>query len=324
MNTLLNQELFNQDHEFAQEASYNISFNWYNLFSLSCSTIYNSFLQESTLYDVYWEAITDVDWNPLSVLERERLVYQKVNANAWIAVQTLNWFDLTNINVTSFESSLSDGWWVIDKRYWNKNISMSLFIQWSTHNDLIARIDDLKKNIQWIEWNLDITIAWAKRRYTATAKSITVPRFSKTTDFLEWIEVEFLITSPHWSSPNTEQVYMQNVLVDTSKIVENKWTYKVYPIIKIMTNTGSSLTWIWITHKNVWDSTWYTISIAETIPANTVVTFDYIEKIVTVWDTEVNFSWVMMPMNIWQSVFEFDFTWTIDVNVYIFHNPTYL
>lgn len=241
-----------------------------------------------------------------------------------VIIQTMNAHSLQNIDLTSFVSSLSDWGWVINKKYSNKNISLTLFIQWTSASDLIARIDELKNNLQDVESNFDILVDWTVRRYTATVTSITIPAFKKYADYLDWIEVDMLITSPHWSNPVLSQTYVQWKTTDFSKVVQNQWTYQVYPIIQIITNPSSTLSAIWITHKRVWEISWYTVSITEAIAPNSVVIFDYVNKKVTINDTEVNFSGIMMPMETGQSVFDFDFTGTIDVNAYVLHNPTYL
>lgn len=279
-NSQFNQDLFNQDHTYAEAAEYGVAFNWYNLMSLC--------------------------W-----------------ASVWIAVQSGSLHNLA-ADVTSAVSSLADGWTVIDKKYGNKTVVISLFIQGTSNSDLISRIDELKLRTQGIDSNFDINI-WGKiRRYEATVVSITVPPFNKLVDFLEWIEMEILITSPHWKYKDMSQVYVQWMTADFSKVVTNEWTYKTYPIVELITNAWSTLSWISINMKKIWDASWYTISISETINPSSVVIFDFIEKKVTVNDVEVNFTGVMMPMQTGQSVFTFDLTWTINVNAYILHYPTFL
>lgn len=281
MNNLFNHDLFNQDHVYAETATYNIAFNSYDLMSLC--------------------------W-----------------ASVWVAIQTMNAFDVTWIEVTSFVSALSDGWSVINKKYWNKSISLTLMIQWTDYNDLISRIDEIKRKTQWIEGNLDILVWSSIRRYAATVTSIVVPSFKRIDDFVQWVELELLITSPHWRSVDMSQVYVQWKTTDFSKVVQNEWTYKTFPIIQLITNAWSTLTGIWIEMKKVWELTWYTVSISEAISPSSVVIFNYIEKKVTINDVEVNFSGVMTELVEWQSVFSFDLTWTIDVNAYILHYPTFL
>jgi len=323
-NNQFNQDLFNQDHQYAEDAEHLISFNWYNLMSFNCAYYTWNIIREASLLDVYGDQIYDFQWNKLTVLEASRLTYQMQNSDVGIAVQKWNIHNIV-ASITSAVSSLSDGWSVIDKKYDPKTITLVLYVQGATHNDLIARIDDLKKNTQWVEWNLDINV-WGKiRRYEATVTSMVIPPFKKLDDFVEWIEMELLITSPHWKFKDLSQVYVQNMTDDFSKVVTNDGTYKTNPIVQLITNSWSTLTGVGITMKKVWETSWYTINISETILPSSVVIFDFIEKKVTVNDVEVNFTGVMMPMQTGQSVFTFDLTGSsVDVNAYILHYPTFL
>lgn len=245
------------------------------------------------------------------------------SASVWVAVQSWNIHNVV-AQLTSSESSMTDGWGVINKRYSNKVILITLHIQWSSYDDLVSRIDELKEKTQWVEWNFDINVSWKIRRYEATVQSMVVPSFKKTQDYVEWIELEMLITSPHWSLKEMSQVYVQGMTADFSKLVTNNGNYKTYPIVELITNAWSTLSGVSLEMKKVWEVSWYTISIAETINPSSVVIFDFIEKKVTINDVEVNFSGVMMPMEVWQSVFTFDMTGTINVNAYILHYPTFL
>lgn len=280
-NWQFNQDQFNQDHIYAEVATYPVAFNGYNLMSLCSDSV-------------------------------------------WVIIQTMNAYDVTWIDVTAFSSALSDGGSVINKKYWNKTISMTLFLQGSSHNDLIARLDELKQKTQGVEANFDITVWDGIRRYEATVTWFQVPPFRKTDDHIQWIEIEMLITSPFWKKTAMSQTYVQGKTTDFSKVVENTWTYKTYPIVELITNAWSTLSAISIEMKKIWEPSGYTIGITTAIPPSAVVIFDFIEKKVTVNDVEVNFTGVMMPMQVWQSVFTFDMTWTIDVNVYVLHYPTFL
>lgn len=280
-NWQFNQDQFNQDHIYAEVATYPVAFNGYNLMSLCSDSV-------------------------------------------WVIIQSMNAYDVTWIDVTAFSSALADGWSVINKKYWNKSISMTLFLQGSSHNDLIARLDELKQKTQGIEANFDITVWDGIRRYAATVTGFQVPAFKKTDDHIQWIEVEMLITSPFWTKTAMSQTYAQGMTADFSKVVQNNGTYKAYPIVELITNAWSTLSAVSIEMKKIWETSGYTIGITTAIPPSSVVIFDFIEKKVTVNDVEVNFTGVMMPMQVWQSVFTFDMTWTIDVNVYILHYPTFL
>lgn len=125
-----------------------------------------------------------------------------------IIVQKANFYDLTNIDIAEFVADQIDGGGVIQKKYGNKNISLQVMIQGATHADLVARIDDLKKNTQGIEADLDVLVRGETRTYTATISNIRVPAFKKTDDYLEGIEMDVLITSPHWKLKNPTSVFI--------------------------------------------------------------------------------------------------------------------
>lgn len=241
-----------------------------------------------------------------------------------IAIQQANLHNLV-AQLTSSESSQSDWGSIIDKRYSNKLITVTLVIQGSSNSDLISKIDDLKKNTQGVAGDFDILINGEIRRYAATVQSIIVPPFKKSVDFVEGIEMEMLITSPLWRYKDLASVYVQNQTADFTKVAENLGNYKAYPIIQVITNAGCDLTALSITMTKVWDVSWYTIGITEVIWPSSVIIFDFIAKKVTINDVEVNFTWVMMPLEVGQSQFAFDLTGTgLDVNAYILHYPTFL
>jgi hypothetical protein len=94
-----------------------------------------------------------------------------------IIVKSANFFDLNNINVTSYNSEQSDGGGIIQKRYENKQVSLSLFIQGSSYSDLVSRLDSLKDSLQGEDNDFDVLIDGVVRTYTATVTSITIPSF---------------------------------------------------------------------------------------------------------------------------------------------------
>lgn len=121
-----------------------------------------------------------------------------------VAVQNMNAYDLV-AELNSFASSTTDGGGVINKRYSNKTITLSLFIQGTSQNDLIARIDELKKKTTGTEVDFGILTAGEMRTYKATVSGIQVPAFKKFDDFVEGISMTLLITSPFWEK-NAVQV----------------------------------------------------------------------------------------------------------------------
>ena len=105
-------------------------------------------------------------------------------ATTGILIQRANFFDLTNINVEEFVANQIDGGGIINKKYDNKQLTLSLMIQQTSYETLVSAIDDLKKNLQYVEADLNILVGSAFRTYTATVTAIRVPPFSKLVDYI--------------------------------------------------------------------------------------------------------------------------------------------
>jgi hypothetical protein len=154
-------------------------------------------------------------------------------ATTGILIQRANFFDLTNINVEEFVANQIDGGGIINKKYDNKQLTLSLMIQQTSYETLVSAIDDLKKNLQYVEADLNILVGSAFRTYTATVTAIRVPPFSKLVDYIEGIEVSFTITSPHWFKKDPTVEYISGISGDFSKVISNVGTYKSEPKIII-------------------------------------------------------------------------------------------
>jgi hypothetical protein len=139
------------------------------------------------------------------------------------------------------------------------------------------------------------------------------------------VDIDILITDPHWKVKEAEQLFFPAVTSSGSRLVTNEGTYISYPkIIFACQPTGNALTGIDLTLRKVTDVTGYTVSIDETITNTDLVIFDYLEKTVTINGNEVNFSGVMTPLEKGNNNFAFDFTGTVSADVYVVYNKIYL
>ena len=242
-----------------------------------------------------------------------------------LMIQKFNVLDLTNIEITSITSNYEDGGSVLAKKYLPKTITMTVFIQWKDHDDLIQIIDLLKQKTQIIEWNLDIMISGKIRRYTATLSSLIVPPFGRNDDFVENVELEFLITSPHWQHLDTGQTILTNIRSNITRVVQNTGNYKTFPKIFIVGKENCNISSVEIFHKKIWNSgDGYKIVVSENLTNGQVLVLDYKEKIVKIWQREIPFSGIMMPIDAGQANFEFRFTGEIHCNIFVLHDPIFL
>jgi hypothetical protein len=218
-------------------------------------------------------------------------------ASTGVIVQKANFFDLTNIDVAEYVADQIDGGGIIQKKYGNKNITLTLMIQATSYDTLTTAIDSLKSNLQDVEGDLDILINGLTRTYTATVTSIRVPPFKKSADWVDGIEVGFVITSPHWYKKGPTSRFFSSVTTDIEPVINNVGTYESFPKILIACKTsGNSGTSIAVELKKIGEVSGYTVTLTETITNNDVIIFDYKNKIVSINDVEQNFSGVMAAM----------------------------
>lgn len=241
----------------------------------------------------------------------------------WYIIQTWNELSLDNTIIEEYVSEIIDWGIIIDKRYWNKWVPFTLFIQWSSYSDLLLKIQALKKNLNNKNWILYFTRDWVVYSYTATCSNIVIPDFNKTQDFLENIQLNFIFTSPHWTIEEAEVTQLSQT-TDFEKIITNAWTYKSYPKIILIWKSWSTITDIDIELKKVWLVSWDIITISQLIWNWDVLIIDYHEKIVTFNWTEIVWSWFLTPLETWSNVFDFTFTGTVNLDIYILYNKVFL
>lgn len=281
--------------------------------------------------------------------------------NNWIIVKQWNFHDVNNIDIGSYVSSLIDWWGVFNKKYWNRTLSLKLFIQWENYDDLIKKIDELKEKTQNIESDLDFfikndekiqlkplytyylpiedywdilwnyinntftTITPEYRTYKATVSSIIIPSFSKNTDFVDDIEINFLITSWFWENKNSISLAYLNKVSNFQSLILNEWKYESFAkIIIISKNSWNNISGIDIALRQIWDETWFTISISEVIWDDSIIIFDYREKTISINWENIPFYWVMTSLSLWYNIFDFIFTGSVNIDAYILYNKTYL
>ena len=250
----------------------------------------------------------------------------------WIAVKEWNFFDLTNIDLWEFKSSISDWGWIYSKKYWNKNLNLTLFIQWKNYDHLISLIDNLKNKTQEIEKDLTIMVRginWEKeyRTYKATLSSLLIPPFDRNTDYIDEIKASFLITSWVWENKNSSITFIPNKTDNFESLVLNEWNYESYPkIIFICKPEWNNIELININLKTIWETKWIDVSINENIINGDIIIFDYKAKIITLKGKEIPFNWFMTPMEKQKhSVFNISFEWEeVNIDCYIIYNKTYL
>ena len=270
------------------------------------------------------------DIQPISSLTKWILQFNDYNLTSlcwnasWVMVKTGNTLSLDNITIERYTSEILDWWIVIDKRYWNKSVKFTLFIQGDNYSDLVSRVQELKKNLNSKNGKLYFTLNGVVYTYTATCTDITIPDFSSLDDFIDDIWVTFLITSPHGILEEPEVIFLQKTN-DFEKIVLNSWDYKTYPQVIIIWKTGANISSISIDMKQTGAISGETLTITTPFTEWDVLSIDYKEKLITLNGDSLNWDWFMMPLETGSNVMDFTFTGTTkNFDIYILHNKILL
>ena len=107
--------------------------------------------------------LVEFDWLSLTSISENKV---------WFMIKTSDHFDLNNIDIWDFISSISDWWWVYNRKYWNKDFSIKLFIQATNYDDLINKIDS--KVFVWF-----FLLTWFERICISTKSNIYIKLFNK-------------------------------------------------------------------------------------------------------------------------------------------------
>jgi len=238
-------------------------------------------------------------------------------------IQTWNDLSLDNTIIQEYTSKIIDWWTVIDKRYWNRHLNLNLFIQWTSNADLISKIQYLKQELNAPNGKLYITRNGVVYSYEATCTNIVVPSFSVNDDFVENINLNFLLTSPY--AIIEEAVNLQtHETANYFATIQNEWNYKAYPKIMLIWTSWCAITDINIEIKKLWDTTGTSIFIAQPINNWDVMIIDYNLKTVTLNGVEQVFDGFLAPLQTGFNVITFSCTWTVALDSNILYNKTFL
>ncbi len=245
--------------------------------------------------------------------------------NYWIILKTGNLFDSSNIDLWKFVSSQIDGGGIYSKKYWNKTITLSLFIQGESYSDLISRIDQLKKNTRGVEKDFDILVNWEYRTYKATVENINVPDISELDDFVDNVEMTLTVTNWNWTVKSPNSVFLPNLTWSFEVILNNEGTHESFPkIILIFKNSWNAVTQTDVSIKEIWGISPFIVTLPETITDGDVVIFDYVEKTVTINGVEKPFNNPMTPLDVGFNVVGVTFSWSVNLDAYVLYNKVYL
>lgn len=222
-----------------------------------------------------------------------------------IRIQTVNHDDIWNIDLATFNAPRVDGWWVLGHYYTDKDIEIKLTLKADTSAELNTLIDELKKRTRKTEWLLEILVNWEYRVCNASITNLKFNRQFFHITFCSTIDISFKTMDPHWRA-KTSIASTEAITWDIETWIDNLWTVetdcKYYFIFEGSWNAVSKVKII------IWD---FFIQVDETITNNDVLIIDWIEKLVSLNGTNIDYTWSFPELDVWFNPVDISF-WSSD------------
>jgi len=238
------------------------------------------------------------------------------NANIVTAFKDDEWFP--DIDLTTFQNPVVDGWWILNRRYSKKVIKLKWVLKHNSASELQTLIDNFKLNCSAVEWFLDIKTNWIYRRTKATVVSSKV--FDKRHFDITRTpyELTFETVEPFFYFRSPETISDLWVSADHNIEFTYNWTAISYPRIYFIFWTVSATDEISMTLN------WSTVSISEAITTWDIVILDAEEKSVKLNWTEIEYTWTFPNLVNWSNLFEFEINETFEVDLTILYKTNFL
>ena len=153
-----------------------------------------------------------------------------------------NVLDLGNVNLETYFSPRSDWWWVLAHNVQDKQINLSIYIQWDNKVEYEKKVDDIKQKITTTNWDLDLVIAWELRRVKASVTQFTERDETKDKENIWLYDISFVTVGDFTKKDNTS-ITFTNINADLQTAISNKWSKWTYPNIYFILNSWS-VTWL--------------------------------------------------------------------------------
>lgn len=230
--------------------------------------------------ELFWTSLFWA-WDAPILAEQGDYVIWWVEMSWKYCISRLNFLHKSDINV--FNNPIKNGVSFVSKYERVKNISISVRVKWSSKDDMIQALDDLRKAIYRDNINIDIKFkTWEIRRIRANCTSFPVEFAHYNIDFLS-LDISFETIDPFF--------YKINNQVRTRTWIT--WNFRE-EITAEGTATADLTTYIFF-----WSVTWTTsfsitgqrktITVSETFATDDILKINWLDRSVTLNDVEIDY-----------------------------------
>lgn len=179
-------------------------------------------------------------------------------------IENDNSLDLANVNFKSYFSPRNDWGGVLQHNITDRNLEITLWVQWDTQVEYEQRLDLIKEKLTTTEWLLIYSIGWEFRQTKASITSMVERQDTKKELNRGVFDISFTCLTD-WESFETVSQSYYNITSDLQIDLPNLWSKDVNPDIFFIFNNATSQNNITIT---TW---WFTYTIPQSVSAGDVI-----------------------------------------------------
>lgn len=259
--------------------------------------------------------------------------WRKITAWWWADDIVFNWFWLQNenymiteinvwnmpkINLLTYDNPKNDWWWVLDRFYKQRTISMSWRVKWNDSDDIEDKIDNLKKALSVKTWYLDFKVKWVYRRILCSlTNSDIIDR--QHYDIEHWkFTLTFTALDPFRSEKTWSNAVFTGVNAEINEDINNEWSEYSNPIINILVNSAWSTNQIKV---KIWDNE---IVINNAITTGDVIEINTAKKECTINENSIDFSGKFPRLEAGVNMLTVKSNGTFDYDIAVLYSKNYL
>lgn len=238
--------------------------------------------------------------------------------NEYFITKKINFRNMPNTDLLTFSNPKNDWWWVLDRFYKNRAITMEWTILWDSATDIENRIDALKKALSVKTWYLQMKV-WNKYRriLCSLVNSDIIDRESYDITRGKY-KLSFNALDPFRSEKEWTSKLFSWINANINEDIMNEGSQYSNPIINILVNSATSVSQL---KNKIWENE---LIINQSLSPWDIFEINAIAKTVSINGNSIDFSWRFPNLASGLNTYSMTCDWTFDFDIAILFPKNYL
>ena len=273
------------------------------------------------MYNIYWynEETFGAVTSGVELWVQDDIVFGWYSlSNDIIKVNKISFDNSHNIQSTTYDRPLSDGWGELNYFLREKTVTMRGRIKSESKEELYREVDRFKRAIVQSEQNLDIKVNGVIRRAKASLMS-PESIFDREHYHVTFLPFEITFRAlEKFKETQRDITTITGLTGDFIEEVYNYWNAKANPVAVFTFDSASGVNEISM------DIGWEIITISESISAWDILTIDVENKQVLLNSIDTDYIWTFPQLNVWNNSYNITVNGTSNFSFTIYYFNTYL